>query len=244
MNTVGGKQMFHCNFAAMRYKCRLEVTVHLDESWIMLKYKLLRTRGRRSRWTWSTCLSMDTSGIHPQTQKCMQNTSWERTGVPAQWKRIYRTMQNSVGRRNYGEKIRVWVGLDLPSAGGRIEAGVWSPYQGNWVRGETCEVESETADLCQPKLNENQIVLVTAIHTLDREAGRLEGAVAGTWSSGIVEQSQGEGCCWLQRPIEGMWGRKYLWRKAGQSWKQGDIAESRIGVEPSPQLLVTLAAEP
>ena len=25
--------------------------------------------------------------------------------------------------------------------------------------------------------------------------GLLEGAVAGRWSSGIVEQSQGEGCC-------------------------------------------------
>ena len=34
-------------------------------------------------------------------------------------------------------------------------------------------------------MNENQIVLVTAIHILDREAGPLEGAVAGTWSSGM-----------------------------------------------------------
>ena len=75
MKTVDGKQMYHCNFASMRYKCRLEVTVHLDESWIMLKYVLLRTRGRRSRWTWSTYLSTDTSAIHPQIQKYMQNTS-------------------------------------------------------------------------------------------------------------------------------------------------------------------------
>ena len=28
-----------------------------------------------SRWTWSTSLSTDTSGIHLQTQKCMQNSS-------------------------------------------------------------------------------------------------------------------------------------------------------------------------
>ena len=64
--------MFHCNFAAMRYKCRLDVTVHLDESWIMLKYKLLRTRGQRSRWTWSTCLSMDTrlQGTEPSKPVC------------------------------------------------------------------------------------------------------------------------------------------------------------------------------
>ena len=38
---------------------------------------------------WSTSLSTDTSGIHLQTQKCMQNTSWEQTGVPDQRKRIY-----------------------------------------------------------------------------------------------------------------------------------------------------------
>ena len=60
----------------------------------------LRTRWQRSRWMWSISLSMDTSGIYPQTQKCMQNTSWEWTGVPDQRKRIYRTTQNSVGQRN------------------------------------------------------------------------------------------------------------------------------------------------
>ena len=52
------------------------------------------------------------------------------------------------------------------------------------VRGETFKVESETADLWQPKWNENQTVLASAMHTLDRG-----------WSLGIVEQSQGEGCC-------------------------------------------------
>ena len=38
---------------------------------------------------WNTSLSMDTSGIHLQTQKCLLNTSWEQTGVPDQLKRIY-----------------------------------------------------------------------------------------------------------------------------------------------------------
>ena len=33
-------------------------------------------------------------------------------------------------------------------------------------------------------------ILATAIHTLD-------GAVTGSWSLGIVEQSQDKGCCWL-----------------------------------------------
>ena len=48
------------------------------------------------------------------------------------------------------------------------------------VRGETFKDESETADLWQPKWNENQAVLVAAIHTPD-------GAVAGNWSLGVVE---------------------------------------------------------
>ena len=32
-----------------------------------------------------------------QTQKCMQNTRQERTGVPEQRKGVHRTTQNSVG---------------------------------------------------------------------------------------------------------------------------------------------------
>ena len=57
------------------------------------------------------------------------------------------------------------------------------------------KAESETAGLWQPKWNENQTVLATAILTLDRDACPLEVAVAGSWSLGTVEQSQGEGCC-------------------------------------------------
>ena len=57
-----------------------------------------------------------------------------------------------------------------------------------WVRGETFKAESETADLWQPKWNENQTVLAAT-------EGTLDGAVAGSWSLGIVEQSQDEGCC-------------------------------------------------
>ena len=57
------------------------------------------------------------------------------------------------------------------------------------------KAESEIADLWQPKWNENQTVLAAAIHTPNRDTGLLEGAVAGSWSLGIVEQSQGEGCC-------------------------------------------------
>ena len=55
--------------------------------------------------------------------------------------------------------------------------------------------ESETADLWQPKWNENQTVLAGAVHAPDRDSGSLEGAAAGNWSLGIAEQFQGEGCC-------------------------------------------------
>ena len=64
-----------------------------------------------------------------------------------------------------------------------------------YVRGETFKAESETADMWQLKLNENQTVLATDIYTLDRDAGPLEGTATGSWSLGIVAQSQGEGCC-------------------------------------------------
>ena len=36
-----------------------------------------------------------------------------------------------------------------------------------------------------------QTVLAAAIHTPDRDAGHLEGTVAGSWRVGIVEQTQG-----------------------------------------------------
>ena len=66
-----------------------------------------------------------------------------------------------------------------------------------------------------------------------RNTGLLEGAAAGIWSSGIVEQSQGVGCCWLWRDGSrgcevGDFGEKFLWSKAGQPWKQGDTAESSV----------------
>ena len=48
------------------------------------------------------------------------------------------------------------------------------------MRGETFKAESETADLWQPKWNENQRVLAAAIHIPDRDAGPLEGEQLGT----------------------------------------------------------------
>ena len=62
------------------------------------------------------------------------------------------------------------------------------------VTGETFKAERETADLWQPKWNENQTVLASAIHSLERDVDPLKGAAAGSWSLGTVEQSQGKGC--------------------------------------------------
>ena len=58
--------------------------------------------------------------------------------------------------------------LKLPTSGQLSESG------------ETFKAESETADLRQPKWNENQTVLAAAIHIPDRDAGPLEGEQLGT----------------------------------------------------------------
>ena len=85
---------------------------------------------------------------------------------------------------------------DLPLAGGGTEAGVQSPQRGNCLsQRRNIKAERQTADLWQPKWNENQTVLAAAICAPDRDTGPLEGTTAGSWSLGIVEQSQGEGCC-------------------------------------------------
>ena len=150
---------------------------------------------------WSTILSKDISGIYLQTQNCMENTSWEQTGVPDQRKRIYRIMQNSVGWRNWGRGgWRIGVFPTCPWQVGELEQGShWHIGAIVWVRGKTFKAKSETANLWWLKWNENQIVLAAAIHTLDRDTGVLEGIAAGSWNLGIVEQSQGKGCCWLWR---------------------------------------------
>ena len=88
--------------------------------------------------------------------------------------------------KELGGKTGVLGGLDLPSAGGGTEAGVQSPQRGNCLsQRRNIKAERETADLWQPKWNENQTVLAAAIHTPDRvqvpwKAQRLEaGAIPG-----------------------------------------------------------------
>ena len=86
-------------------------------------------------------------------------------------------------------------GLDLPSVGEGTEAVVRSPQWGNCLsQMTTFKAGSETADLWQPKWNENQTAHATAIHNPDGDLDSLEGAVSGSWSLGIVKQSQGKVC--------------------------------------------------
>ena len=95
------------------------------------------TRWQRSRWMWSTSLSMDTSGIHLLTQKCLQNTSWEWSGVPGHQRRIYRTMQNSVGFPNSSvSKEPTWNAGDsgsIPESGRSTGEGIGYPLQYSWA---------------------------------------------------------------------------------------------------------------
>ena len=87
------------------------------------------------------------------------------------------------------------VGLDLPSASGELKQAS-NPRSGQLSESEEKHLrQSERADLWQPKCNGNQTVLASDIHTRDRDTGPLAGTEAGSWSLGIVEQSQGEGYC-------------------------------------------------
>ena len=101
-----------------------------------------------------------------------------------------------------------------------------------WIKGETFEAESEAVDLWKPKWNENQTILA-APYIPQTVAGFLDGATAGSWSRGIVEQTQGMGCCWLLgdewRGHEGGDCGKCLQKKARQPWKLGAGTESYIG---------------
>ena len=115
---------------------------------------------------------------------------------------------------------------------------------GNWSRGsiptsrqlsewEEKHLRLKVKPLICSKLKGMRIRQSLLQYTQDRDAGPLEGAVAGSWSLWIGEQSQGEGCCRLWRDrLRGCWGGdcggKCLWKKARQPLKQGDTAESHI----------------
>ena len=85
------------------------------------------------------------------------------------------------------------VGLDLPSTVGELKQGS-NPHIGQLSESEEKHLRLRVRQQICGSLNGMRItVLATAIHTPDRDTGPLEGTATGTWSLGIVEQSQG--CC-------------------------------------------------
>ena len=60
-------------------------------------------------WMWSTSLSMDTSGIHLQTKKCMHNPSCKQTAVPDQQKRIYQ-IRSIEPHKTRDQALSLWSG--------------------------------------------------------------------------------------------------------------------------------------
>ena len=74
------------------------------------------------------------------------------------------------------------VALDLPSVGGETSSGP-IPTSGQLFESEEKHLRLRVKQLICSKLKGMRIrVLAAAIHTLDRDAGPLEDAVAESWS--------------------------------------------------------------
>ena len=77
--------------------------------------------GSRTRWWRRRSLLRDSSGIHLQTRKSLQYTSWEWAGVPDHRKKNNAKLCKT---KKAGGERGEFIGLHLPLAGG-----------GNWSRG-------------------------------------------------------------------------------------------------------------
>ena len=131
--------------------------------------------------------------VHAEHQLTVDRSTWPEE----------KNIQNhtKLGRmKKLGGETGVLVGLDLPSPGGETEAGVHSHIE-VWVRGETFKAESETADLRQP---DGMRISPCRSHTHTGEGHKSPRKHSGC----ELEQSQGEGCCWVQGQIEEKWGRR------------------------------------
>ena len=117
----------------------------------------------------------------------------DRSTCPVE--RIYRPTQNSVGGRNWGRNRSVR--RTGPALGGwRNGSRGLTPTAGQLSESEEEHLRPRVKQLICGSLSGMRIRQSSAaIHTLDRDAGPLEGTRAGSWSLGIVEQSQGERCC-------------------------------------------------
>jgi len=69
--------------------------------------------------------------------------------------------------------------------------GVGGAHLSPWIHQEYTFRHRSACRTPAGSRQENQTIFATIIRTQDRNAGSLEGAVTGSWSIGIVEQSQG-----------------------------------------------------
>ena len=202
----------------------------LEILWMCIQTQFCRDpRWQRSRWMWSASLSMNASGIHLQTLKILQNTSWEQAGVPLHQKRIYRMMQNSVEqRKEAGKKRRVSRTGSVP------EAGVRSPHRGNCLEQKWsiwgCWISSWPVTVQMEWESHSRVYL-------DRDTSSLESAAAGGWSIETGGSPGARSAVTAGWPEGGDPSGKRLWRKAGQTLRQGDTAESHTGLALSLQPL-------
>ena len=188
-------------------------------------------------------ISKDSSGVHLQIEVHAEpQLRADRSTWPGE-----KNTQNHAKlsrMKELGGETGVLVTLDLSSAGGGTEAGVWSPHCGNWVRQETFKADSERADLWQPKWNESDSPCQS--HTYPGQGPRSPGRCNG-WQLDFRDCGtiSGRGLMLTaERWLVGMWGGdrggKSPWRKARQPWKQGDTAESHVeGWSQQPSLSPT-----
>ena len=138
----------------------------------------------------------------------MQNTSWKWTGVPDQWKRIYRPTQNTVGWTEQGEKTGVLIGLDLPSAN-------WIPTSGQLSESGEKRLRLRVEQLICGSLNGMKSRQSLLQPYIPQMAQWLGAEVQGLWSYPPVRAAVD---C-RKKQIEGMWGRRLCWEiPVEESW--------------------------
>ena len=165
----------------------------------------------------------------------MQNTSWEQTGVAEQRKRIHRTTQNSVEQGARG-KTGVLVGLGLPSARGRTEAGVWSPHRGNCLSQRRNTYGWEWNSWSVVGYTEWEWDSPCCSHAFPGQGCRSSPERGSGWELEFRDCGAIPGRRLLltaERWIEGMWGRRLWWKisvvESQAAVEEGHTAESHVG---------------
>ena len=98
--------------------------------------------------------------------------------------------------KEVGEKRGEFIGLDLPSACGEMKPE-FNPNIGQLFGTEDKQLRLRVKQLICDSLNGmkiTQTIFAAAIHIPYKNTGPLDGTVAGSWSIGIVGESQGEFC--------------------------------------------------